>query len=176
MSVISTQAPDSAATSYVVIYDAITAGFHTWWLALLGLIGVAAGFAAARYPDRVPAGMRFPSQLATRLFGVFFLTCALSWTIFAYVSLYDQYAQLRQALQAGTYETVEGTVEDFVPGDPDGHAPERFTVSRHHYEYSPSRVTSGFNKISTHGGPMHAGLRVRIADVGGEIARLEIAR
>ncbi|MDQ6768974.1 MAG: hypothetical protein M3Z54_03190 [Gemmatimonadota bacterium] len=171
-----TQGPDSAARSYVVVYDAIAAGFHTWWVALVGLLLAAIGFAAARYPDRIPAGMRFPSQLDTRLFGGAFLTASLLWTGFALVSLHGEYAHLRQALQAGTYETVEGTVEDFVPGDPDGHAPESFAVAGHHYEYRSSEITSGFNKISTHGGPVHASLRVRIADVAGIIARLEIAR
>jgi hypothetical protein len=36
-------------------------------------------------------------------------------------------------------------------------------------------VTQGFNDSQNHGGPMREGLRVRIADVNGEIARLEIA-
>jgi len=37
-------------------------------------------------------------------------------------------------------------------------------------------VTAGFNNTLSHGGPIHEGLRVRIADVDGAIARLEIAR
>jgi hypothetical protein len=35
-------------------------------------------------------------------------------------------------------------------------------------------MTPGFDRIQRDGGPIHSGLRVRIADVGGHIARLEV--
>jgi hypothetical protein len=71
---------------------------------------------------------------------------------------------------------VEGVVHDFVPMPFDGHPHESFEVAGHSYEYSDFEVTQGFNNTQSHGGPMRDGLRVRIADVGGRIARLEIAR
>jgi len=53
---------------------------------------------------------------------------------------------------------------------------ERFVVNGHHYEYSDYVVSAGFNNTQSHGGPIREGITVRIADVRGKIARLEIAR
>jgi hypothetical protein len=79
----------------------------------------------------------------------------------------------------GHYVTVEGTVEDFIAGDSGDHRPETWSVrdskGLHRYSYSPSRGFVGFTQTQAHGGPMRSGLRVRVADVDGLIARLEIA-
>jgi hypothetical protein len=53
---------------------------------------------------------------------------------------------------------------------------ESFTVNGHHYRYSDSVVTAGFNNTQPHGGPIREGMTVRITNFGGQIARLEIAR
>jgi hypothetical protein len=85
---------------------------------------------------------------------------------------------MREAIRDGRYRIVEGTVTDFVPADAGDHHPEHFAVltpgGRVEYFYSESTVTQGFNQSQNHGGPIRDGLRVRIADVGGKIARLEI--
>jgi hypothetical protein len=82
---------------------------------------------------------------------------------------------LRDSLLNGKYTVVEGVVVDFVPMPYSGHAMEKLNVDGHHYEYSDYNVVAGFNNTQSHGGPIHQGLRVRIADVDGQIARLEIA-
>jgi hypothetical protein len=57
-----------------------------------------------------------------------------------------------------------------------GHANEHFTVCGVPFSYSDYVVTEGFNRTSSHGGPMREGLWVRITYVGDIIARLEIAK
>ena len=49
-------------------------------------------------------------------------------------------------------------------------------VDTAHFSYSKYEINSGFRRNVGQGGPMREGLFVRIANVDGEIARLEIAR
>lgn len=85
--------------------------------------------------------------------------------------------RLREALETGDYTVVEGQVTDFVRGDRGGNREERFTVMsegrRYGYEYSSANLKPGFHESH---GPIRDGLQVRISDVDGYIARLEIAR
>ena len=59
---------------------------------------------------------------------------------------------------------VEGAVEHFHPMPYTGHDLERFDVAGVHFEYSEYDLeeTQGFNHTSSHGGPIHEGLYVRI--------------
>ena len=86
------------------------------------------------------------------------------------------HARFRGALDRGEYTTVEGRVFDFEQGDRGGHRDERFSVRRggrvHTYRYNHSRPRPGFHQSH---GPIREGIRVRIADIDGAIARLEIA-
>jgi hypothetical protein len=86
------------------------------------------------------------------------------------------HARFRGALDRGEYTTVEGRVFNFKQGDRGGHRDERFSVRSsgrvHTYRYRHSRPEPGFHQSH---GPVHEGIRVRIADVDGAIARLEIA-
>jgi hypothetical protein len=92
------------------------------------------------------------------------------------VGTFFDYWELRQALKSGDFKVVEGMVVDFVPMPYSGHAKERFSVNGRLYEYSDFAVSAGFNNTQSQGGPIREGLIVRIADVRGKIARLEIAR
>jgi hypothetical protein len=53
---------------------------------------------------------------------------------------------------------------------------ESFEVAGRRYRYSDFVLVPGFHTTTTRGGPIREGLHVRIADVDGEIARLEIER
>jgi len=57
-----------------------------------------------------------------------------------------------------------------------GHAMESFTVSGVPFSYSDYIPKAGFNQTSSHGGPIHEGLPVRIWYVGNEIVKLEIKK
>lgn len=83
--------------------------------------------------------------------------------------------RLQKALSDGRYDIVEGPVRNFVPGDRGGHQDESFSVvtggTTYSYRYRSSMHEPGFHRSA---GPMRAGIHVRIADVGGHIARLEV--
>jgi hypothetical protein len=66
---------------------------------------------------------------------------------------------------------VEGRVSDFEPND-GGHRGERWAVRGHHYIVNSSIVSSAFNTP----GKIQPGDSVRIADVNGAIARLELLK
>jgi len=53
---------------------------------------------------------------------------------------------------------------------------ESFTVGGRRFSYSDYEVTAGFNNTASHGGPIRAGLHVRVTYWGNLILRLEVAR
>jgi hypothetical protein len=162
-----------AFENFELIFDANEAGYRQWWFPAVGLIFVAVGSAFLIYRRRYPSpGLSGPARAFPYLFTGF----AVFWVSFTFVGTFYEYWQLRQALRSGHFETVEGKVVNFVPMPPSGHANERFDVNGHHYEYSDYEVSAGFNNSQSHGGPIREGITVRIADVRGKIARLEIAR
>ena len=91
-------------------------------------------------------------------------------------SLYAEYRGRRERLRRGEFEVVGGVVQNFTPGDTMRHVAERFEVAGHAYSYPPYVMTVAFHRTVERGGPIREGLRVRIADVDGKIARLEVAR
>jgi hypothetical protein len=86
-------------------------------------------------------------------------------------------AEFRRRLDAGEYTLVEGVVTHYVPGRRDGHGDEEWTVSgggrTHRYRFSSAVHEGGYGEIL---GPVKQGSRVRIAEVDGRIARLEVVK
>lgn len=77
--------------------------------------------------------------------------------------------------RSGDFQVVEGEVRDFKPMPPEGHARESFTVSGVRFDYSDFDLSTGsFNNAASHGGPIHAGLYVRISHHHGRILKIEI--
>jgi hypothetical protein len=150
-----------------VVFDAAQAGFRAWWVFVpflgVGLIGLRLSLM-----DRATPGLR--------IMGRIMLVAGVMLGAVAEVATYRDYRRLRDALLAGRFVWVEGVVTQFIPGAPDGHPGESFCVASHCYSYSRGLVSPGFDHVSGQGGPVSAGLQVRIADVDGTIARLEIAR
>lgn len=122
------------------------------------------------------------SPVLRRILGVALVLVAALLT-YALVRLtVGDFLRLRAALRDGHYSVAEGAVENFVPMPYQGHATEHFTVQGVPFSYSTYEVTSCFNHTSSHGGPVRAGLRARIAYVAGRdshrpacIIRLEMA-
>lgn len=86
--------------------------------------------------------------------------------------------QLREVLDKGSYQTVEGTISDYTVADPVRQVPEHFTVQSAdaaHYTFILRSNSPGFHATKASGSPLHAGACVRLAVVGGTIARVEIA-
>jgi hypothetical protein len=98
----------------------------------------------------------------------------LVWTYLAFSSLYPSYRAIRKEYLAGNFSVVEGAVEDFHPMPFEGHQDECFTVQGVQFCYSDYMVGRGFNNTSSHGGPIRAGLPVRISHSGNTILELEI--
>lgn len=163
----------SDSLQYHLVYDAGTAGFTDWWfLALAVLVLGAMGISAHRsLRGDAPARERY-----FYLFAIPFVTVCL---LIAARATFGQGRELRDALAAGQYTVVEGTVQDFSPSDRGDHTEERWRVesngTMYMYHYVRSRPKPGFRQTAVHGGPIRPGLHVRIADVDGYIARLEVS-
>jgi hypothetical protein len=87
-------------------------------------------------------------------------------------------AQIHEAMDHGTYETIEGVISDYTPADPAKKFPEHFTVQTKdasHFTYLLRPGNPGFHEtLATHT-PLHAGQCVRLTVVAGAIGRVEVA-
>ena len=135
------------------------------------------------YLPAAPPSREIQSPFFRKLLGalLILLSLAMAWAI-ARVTFVD-FLDLRAGLKNGRYHVIEGPVENFVPMPYQGHAVERFTVNGIPFSYSTYEVTNCFNHTSSHGGPVRAGLQVRVSYVGGHpglgsncILKLEIAK
>ena len=122
-------------------------------------------------------GLNF--AIDSRLIGWFFVVFASSWTLVAFGGTYSTRREAVQAYRTGQYSVVEGLVEDFHPMPYEGHQNECFRVEKEKFCYSDYVVSPAFNQSASHGGPIRAGLPVRIAYYEGDnfqayILRLEI--
>jgi len=147
------------STSYQLVFDVARTGYRHWLFSAAGLPIAVAGFL-----ELVRA------NATRRRLGLVLVLAGVAWTSFAFLTSYHEYTSLRDALATGRFQIVEGPVQHVVPGD--GRTPESFDVRGHRYTYSWSVVSAGFNSP----GIVQPGRTVRIADVGGQIARLEISR
>lgn len=158
---------------YQIVYDAATAGYTDWWFPASGIAIFAVSAFFVWMNKRVNGG---PLRQ-----GVFYAACgfAVLWTAGAFAVTYNGYASLRDALRTGRYRVITGVVSNFQPSDAEGHRMERWNVESggtiYHYEYSPFVLSPGFRMTARDGGPIGMGVEVRIADVDGNIARLEVA-
>jgi hypothetical protein len=157
---------------YETVFDLLQVGYRQWTSPAFGLIFVISGAWLAHRRSTRPAPPGWWSAIHPYLY----LAFACVWTLVAFFATYGQYRHMRNALETGRYVTIEGTVRNFVPMPVTGHSMETFEIDGRRYSYSDYVVTAGFNNTQSHGGPIREGLHVRIADVGGHIARLEIAR
>ena len=104
-----------------------------------------------------------------------FMGFALLWSIGAFSSTYGDYRHLREALNQGQCQVIEGPIEHFHAGNGErGDADDSFDIGGSRFSYSDSSVGAGFSQTQARGGPLKNGLRVRIHAFQGEIARLEI--
>ena len=158
--------------NYTVVFDVTQAGYRQWWFPAVGLIFVALALPVVIYKFLRPS-RKF--RKLDRLLPFIIMPIALLWPVVTFAVTFSDYIILRNGVRNGTCEIVEGTVSNFVPMPYQGHAVEHFVVNGHYYEYSDFRVMAGFNQTKSHGGPIDEGRRVRICDVRGEIARLEVS-
>lgn len=158
--------------TYHLVFDASAVHYPIWrWMAPW-LVAAAVGAILLRWPGVYgPKRRRF-----MRLFGALLIAAGLGGAVWIWRASVGQRERVLAALRGGRYVAVEGVVQHFRPGAADSHPPEEFDVGGRHYRYAPSELLYGFSQVAGAGGPVREGLRVRIADVDGLIARLEIAR
>jgi hypothetical protein len=87
-------------------------------------------------------------------------------------------AQVREAIEHGTYQTIEGVISDYTPGDKARKIPEHFTVQTKdasHFTYILRPNNPGFHETQATHSPLRAGQCVRLTVVAGAIGRVEIA-
>ena len=87
----------------------------------------------------------------------------------------DSYDRPKNVYLAGQYSVVEGTVANFHPMPASGHDYETFSVNGAPFSFSDYDGSPCFNNTASHGGPLHEGVRVRIAYFGNCILKLEVA-
>jgi hypothetical protein len=145
--------------SFQVVFDIGQAGYRYWWFAAVGVLIAGLG---------VIGVIRGHRQFKSVWGGWVAVTFGFFWTVTVFVWTYSDYRSLIDALHAKRFSVIEGSIQDFIPGD--GRTPESFWVDGRHYSYSWSVVEAGYNG----GFPLHSGMSVRILDVDGHIARLEV--
>jgi hypothetical protein len=155
------------AMNYNVVFDASRNGsqlamFAAFpvFIALFGLIGWA--LTSSSDPTESTKGKFF---LAGSALG-------LAMSLMLLVGHYGEYHQAKKALQAGAYDVVERTVQNFVPMPPDGHSTESFSVDQNHFSYGAGWGSIVFNS-EWNRGHIHNGAHVRIAYKGAAILRIE---
>ena len=159
---------------WVTLFDIEKSGFKDWWplsfvlilLPVTGFLAFAPNGFYQRALDRLPrhllqVGLTGPSR---RVFGIVGLMIAVAFSASSALGLYSSYRTLRAARETGAFRTVEGQVSHYqccksVSFDVDGIA----------FKYSSDVLTSAFNDDGgpfDPGGPVNAGMHVRIAYVG----------
>lgn len=175
---------------FETVFDAMHSGYKDWSFAAGGLIFVAISSSLLFFPDfmqrmlsRQPhisgAGLR---KGFARIFCWFLFGFAVFLTTADFISTYGEYISIKHAFEAKNYQVVEGPVKNFVPMPYMGHAMESFSVNGVRFSYSDYLVTNGFNHTTSHGGPIHEGLDVRIEYIKNDrigkniIIKLEVAK
>ena len=153
---------------YQTAFDVVDAGYQNLWFCSIGLIPMALGLwwwgllKAAGQPAAIKPMLIFA-------FGI-------AWVVWSFAQTYGEYRTLAGIERKGDFHVVEGEVTAFFPEPYDrgkGQPKESFTVNGIQFEYSEGDATAGFHHTTSHGGPIHDGLHVRIEYYNGQILKLE---
>lgn len=154
---------------YVTVYQ-IAQTAPDWPFALIGLVPLIAG-AVILWGKR-----RFKWTQPHWLFAIFCCLFGTLWISVVGSSTLRANSDAFAAYQKGEYQIVEGVVTDFHPMPYEGHQEECFSVEEQRFCYSDYIIAPGFRNTASHGGPIRAGLQVRIAYLNGSILRLEVPK
>jgi len=153
--------------AYQTVFDISQKGFD-WWFPAAGLAFLAVGIFL------IWLGKKKTWTGFQRWTGYYFVAFSSLWTLAAFGTMWPEYTNLHNAYMQGQYSVVEGEVENFRPMPYDGHQDECFSVKGVTFCYSDYGPTAGFNNSTSHGGPIRAGLPVRIAYLGNHILRIDV--
>ncbi len=160
--------------NYQVVYDASQTGID-WLPIFISTILLSGAIIAWR-------GRHSPYFRGEPWLAGIFLVFALIFSPCVIIGKVNEYITAQTRLHANQTAVVEGRIENFNPGVYPN-VLESFTVNGVRFEYSEFASTPGFHHTSIYGGPMKAGLQVRIhyTNLAGQtvhptILRLEIAK
>lgn len=102
------------------------------------------------------------------------VSVALFFFLVSLVALVPNFLKLRGNYVSGKSALVEGAVEDFHPAPSIGPAEESFSVRGIWFSYNALDDTPCFHNAPLHGGPLRAGLGVRILYNEGCIQRVDV--
>lgn len=154
---------------YVTVFQ-ISTGSAGLPFALLGLVPLIVGAIV------IVGKWRFHWRRPNWLFAVFSCAFGIIWIFLVSGPILAEGSDAFTAFRTGQYSRVEGTIRDFHPMPYEGHEDECFTVETQRFCYSDYAVTPGFHNAASHGGPIRAGLHVRIAYLGPVILRLQVRK
>lgn len=155
--------------TYHTIFDVCAAGYRNWRGSVetlsFALLAAAGLLLTLRKRRTVPL----------RVFLFVVIAASVSTAFSSFRNTHARYNKMCRALHENTYSQVDGEVLRFTPAVPSrGSLLESFSVGSRRYSYDPSGSSTGYHVGQAHGSPIQDGIHVRIADVDGEIARLEL--
>jgi hypothetical protein len=153
--------------NFVTVFQ-ISSGSPGFPFALAGLVPLIIG--AVFIVGKWRLGWRKPGWLLPG----FFIAFGIMWIFLVSGPVLTEDTDAFAAFRAGQYSSLEGTVTEFHAMPYEGHDDECFTVKSQRFCYSDYEVTPGFHNAALHGGPIRAGIHVRIAYLGSTILRLQI--
>lgn len=162
-----------------IVFDVNQAGYQMQLLPCVGLIFFFVGLilAVINY-FRKKNGLTAISDRTGRINPLvpwIIMGFAILWFLGTLLSTYEDYRHLRDALNQGRCQVIEGPIEHFHAGTGErGDADDSFDIHGSRFSYSDSSAGAGFSQTQARGEPLKDGLRVRIHAFQGEIARLEI--
>jgi hypothetical protein len=154
---------------YVTVYQ-ISKESTDWSFALAGAIPLLVGIVI------ILGKRQFGWKRPNWILPIFACGFGLLWLCTAGVSVVREDSHALNAFQKGDFQIVEGEVTDFKPMPYEGHQDECFSVQDGQFCYSDYVIAPGFRNTASHGGPIRAGLPVRIAYSGDAMLRLEIPK
>jgi hypothetical protein len=156
--------------NYHVVFDEVAQGYRESWFPLL-LLGAGIWLlglrAVIRRGDPEGAAKLFPAWIVP-----FAILLGGGGSLAIFLQTYPPHAALRDALRAGTYQSVEGRVSWVQSGDPGGFGVVTRGGQEYAFHYSDHQWTPGYRALQP---PIAVGSPVRVAEVDGHIARLEVA-
>jgi hypothetical protein len=169
---------DGTFVQYVVVFDMAGESYPAPVMPLL----LAGSFALAL--GGCALWLTFAVRLSPLLRRVRFYSAGIALglcvVLLAMRGIENRHNDLVESASSGKVRVVEGVVESFHPMPAAGHDTERFTVAGESFAYSDYEITGGFNNAASHGGPLRAGLPVRITFVQESsrnvIVKLEVGR
>jgi hypothetical protein len=143
---------------YVTVYQISAAScYSNWPFALAGVLPIFLGLLM------IVLKLRFRTPRITWILPIAFCAFGFLWLFTVGWSLLADDANAWKRYQAGDYTTVEGPVQNFSPMPYEGHRNECFSVQSHQFCYSDYVMGAGFHQTASHGGPIRAGMVVRLA-------------